>query len=703
MQIIQRIKELSLTNFKGFSGCHKFNTDADIVLLVGPNGYGKTSFLEALGLLVNNHYEPKTRTYNTKRSELRNFLMPIQYRTPENGVEIKKIEAVEIKIEAEASVIENNSLKNTTYTWQLDKTHPQGGFLNVHPPKLLEPQENLEKLLSRLCMFFQEKIEFQFDQAATGRTLRDVLRPVPEEIIAIKGTLTDLKGDLEYEIGSLESRLSKANESELQDRYAKTAEPFFAAYNRFCAAYNKSVSENQKWKKISEKKESAEKSVEQGKDAVSFFKNVLEKRGIGIFPSDQEVISYFENYFDSIIRHWIESLRETAVEETHEGRKIRRNIEKIESEIRKIDAKYGDDLENESTMFDDKEGRCHALCVFNVLHLNIKDWISNIEKWAKKSTSDGHSLDRIKNELDRVDTDQLKQCKNILKNWLEPRIEAMTKKRKLEMAKKREEKRLEAYKTSHKVREAENIQAVIRKSLPDFVRDWKKLVEHEENMRHSEKNLKIAEKLKLYKDALDFVIGELEPKVSDDLKEDLQKIIQNISKRFQFVEGILPLEIAEGDQNSKSFTVLADDQRGLADFSTGQKSQIAICLLVSQNILLSRYLPHRIILLDDVTTSYDLTNLTREAILWRQLAYGSGSEKSELKRQIFISTHHEDLTNNLIALLAPPHGCTLRLIKFENWDQECGPSCSQYEVAPSEEIDQQLQRGLAEDIAQSYL
>lgn len=167
---------------------------------------------------------------------------------------------------------------------------------------------------------------------------------------------------------------------------------------------------------------------------------------------------------------------------------------------------------------------------------------------------------------------------------------------------------------------------------------------------------------------------------------------------------MLPLDLVEeqkGDDDndgSKILAIVSKDGRKLEHFSTGQKAQTGISFMAAQNLMLSRYLSHRIILLDDVTTSYDLSNLTREAILWRQIAYGYKTG-DELKRQIFISTHHEDLTNNLVALLAPPYGSRLRLIRFAGWRKDEGPELETYEVQPGADADDALKARLAQDLA----
>lgn len=43
-----RLKELEISNFRCYRGNHKFDLDADLVILFGPNGLGKTSFFDAI-------------------------------------------------------------------------------------------------------------------------------------------------------------------------------------------------------------------------------------------------------------------------------------------------------------------------------------------------------------------------------------------------------------------------------------------------------------------------------------------------------------------------------------------------------------------------------------------------------------------------------------------------------------------------------
>lgn len=133
------------------------------------------------------------------------------------------------------------------------------------------------------------------------------------------------------------------------------------------------------------------------------------------------------------------------------------------------------------------------------------------------------------------------------------------------------------------------------------------------------------------------------------------------------------------------------DGRGLGELSSGQQSQTAVAMLVAQNLQvaqaeppLDRGMPHPVFLLDDVSSSYDLTNLVRESILWRQLAYTTDPIQ---KRQVFISSHHEDLTNLLVDQLGPPQGYRMKVLRFVDWTWEKGPIVECFDVEPSHRHD----------------
>ena len=66
--------------------------------------------------------------------------------------------------------------------------------------------------------------------------------------------------------------------------------------------------------------------------------------------------------------------------------------------------------------------------------------------------------------------------------------------------------------------------------------------------------------------------------------------------------------------------------------------------------------------MDDLSATYDLANLSRDAVFWRQMAYGSGAQTG--RRQVFLSSHHEDLSNRLLDVMPPVEGCRMLVYRF---------------------------------------
>lgn len=112
------------------------------------------------------------------------------------------------------------------------------------------------------------------------------------------------------------------------------------------------------------------------------------------------------------------------------------------------------------------------------------------------------------------------------------------------------------------------------------------------------------------------------------------------------------------------------DQRTWADLSTGQKGQLALGFMLAQALVLGPSLPHRVLMLDDTSTAFDLGNLARQATWLRQLAY---NPDPKLRWQIFLASHHEEMTARLVEALRPPPGHEARFVEFNGWTAEEGP------------------------------
>ncbi len=158
----------------------------------------------------------------------------------------------------------------------------------------------------------------------------------------------------------------------------------------------------------------------------------------------------------------------------------------------------------------------------------------------------------------------------------------------------------------------------------------------------------------------------------------IRKAYDRIVREFRVAPHVRALEIGQQRASGKDAPPVRwkdkfKDGPDFASLSTGQKGQVGIGLLLAMNVLAAHLLNHRVILLDDFTSALDLNQLPRAAMILRRLAY-TGDDRD--RRQVILSSHHEDMTNRLVDLLMPPPGEKLRLLQFESWDIEAGPRVS---------------------------
>ena len=124
-------------------------------------------------------------------------------------------------------------------------------------------------------------------------------------------------------------------------------------------------------------------------------------------------------------------------------------------------------------------------------------------------------------------------------------------------------------------------------------------------------------------------------------------------------ELVVGLEFSDGDLPERSL-------------STGQKTLLAAASMLALNVYRERTIGHGLMLLDDFTTSLDMAQIPAFAHLVRQFAYAP--RNSSAKRQVFLSSHHEDLSNRLLDFIQPPsEDFRLRVLNFAGWSLQEGP------------------------------
>lgn len=154
--------------------------------------------------------------------------------------------------------------------------------------------------------------------------------------------------------------------------------------------------------------------------------------------------------------------------------------------------------------------------------------------------------------------------------------------------------------------------------------------------------------------------------------QNLTATMNSLLDKFHFPRGFLPISLQKkGTIKTPNWTFITSNGVKFDDLSTGQKTQLAICWTINLNLALTDTLKHRVIGFDDFTTSLDMNQLIPAAVLLRKMAYADRGDRA--KRQVIVTSHHEDLTNRLLDLLLPPNGYKMRVLQFEDWSPEQGP------------------------------
>ncbi|MBR9828172.1 MAG: recombinase RecF, partial [Oceanospirillales bacterium] len=163
---------------------------------------------------------------------------------------------------------------------------------------------------------------------------------------------------------------------------------------------------------------------------------------------------------------------------------------------------------------------------------------------------------------------------------------------------------------------------------------------------------------------------------------ELKQLLKNMNRllaSFHFPDDFLPIKLENyGTPKMPKWGFKTKSGVQFDDLSTGQKSQLAICWTINLNLALSEQLGHRVIGFDDFTTSLDMNQLIPAAVLLRKLAYADANDS--WKRQVIVTSHHEDLTNRMLDFLLPPQGKLMKVIQFEDWLPRSGPKFKCYNV-----------------------
>ncbi len=645
---ISKIVSINIKNFKGIKESHKLDVNADIVLITGPNGNGKSSFIEALTLALTGFHP-----------EVENGVLPdhfFHYGAKEFTVEIEGKDGESIRLQATKGangyVIENGlEIRRKQLSETQKKYHESGSG----------------KLLFRLTSFLPEYVRLLFDEEATYKedrsdelspadVLSELFKPFPIEVRTLFGTLRKKQKVIEETIEK-----EKQNWEDIRNR-AEYLEQTFDWLEKLVNIINSLLEaldmEGVKLPSV-EGKDIVKKQV----NLYNNLRKELEHRlSIGIDFSKEGMYSLYDD-----IKRKIESKYGAIdLEELKEEKKrLLKQKEKIEEEL----IEYNEFLEKLSNIFEALSDRSFLSGCIDVLE-------------NEKGFND------ISEELRLVDTDKAEIFKKVV------RIEGT-------ISKKKDEIDDDLKDVDNKIENALKLQPYHQqlKEFKGYIDDSNKVFDNissfldlYNNSKSDEEYLRrLDEKLRQLKALESFL--DKQQLLSEEFLDIFNKAINKVLKRFAMTRGLEAVAIDRGDSGGPGYKIHAkendqckkEDRRTLPCFSLGQRAQIGLAWMLASRELLENSqnidFPHRAVVLDDPTAAFDMTNLLSNVLLCRQLAYHPDSSR---RYQLFIVSHHEEFTDRLLDLLCPPgKECSMHLIRFSDWTPDTGATIECFKVEPA--------------------
>ncbi len=722
---IIRVKSINIRDFRGIKELKKpLNTDADVVLITGPNGFGKTSLIDALSLVLTGYLHPRR---NPKLFEL-----PEEDYSPDKGL----IEAVlsypqDVEKKISVTVFNNKPSECSDIIW---------------------PESDSAKVLSaKASFFYQDLVEQSFDYFTEGKTLKDLLAPPPKEIDEARSALRRALKTVEQKEKTLVIPGVESEEA-LNSKREQVARAFTGLWEKLINAINNlklpvtlpifnilkvDRSLRLDWQNklakfssdlsISLKLEESDKELNVISSLIHLENLIDELKLSYILPKSDlaEQISYLIaslsdikkvlelKELDVLKERYLTSKKNLANSKKRLERllELERHFKSPEGpillEIMRSLRQYGPKWSKvntiqtyESDMYPPEEvvrwvtAAYSSLNVYNKKQLDdvLTIWLKKVEHKRSELTMDIAMQEKKLTEYSKT-LKILEQIQKIADTSDDGQELIKKAQKKAELDKEFPNS------TSEQGTHSVKLIATLKETLEKWINIEKRDLFRQDALKKSVKYNKAKEQIKLLRDALnretkkgDSVLENV-LQLPDNEPKKLTNLINSILVRFRLVQGILPVDIITsqkrvGRNKKGTWEFVTADGRTFTSLSTGQQSQLALSLLLGLNISLDiSYLGHGIIALDDTTTPFDMAQLPREAALLRQIVYGAGDSDAP-RRQLFIVSHHEDLTHKLLDYLIPPEGKKMHILNFVNWNPKGGPEIEQYEMEPAISADE---------------
>ena len=635
-------------------------------MITGPNGNGKSSFIEALTLA------------------LTGFHPEAEDKVPDHFFHYG---ASEFTVEIEAEHGEPITLKVT----KGEKRFGLENGLEIKRKQLSEMQksykEGSDKLLFRLTSFLPEYVRLLFDEEATQKERKDEMSPadvlselfdpLPMAVRTLLRTLPERQDKIKGEIKKIEKKkLEMQNNAKHLEQNPDWPEKLVKTINPLLQALD-----------IKEAKLPSIEEKDTIKRQVSLYSNLQQQLEQGLSTGIDFSENGMQELYNEIKRKIEDKYGEIDLEELKEEQK---RLLKQKEKIEEMSIEYNEYLEKLRSVFEP---------------LADKSFLSRCVDTLRSEAG----FNDIAEEIRLVDPDKAERFRKVI------RIKGMPSKGKDQIDKELEE-------IDKKIENA-------RKYLPyhEQLEEFKGFVDENRNMldtvssflnlynesKSSEEDLSRLEEKQEQLEGLESFLDN-QQKLSEKFMETFNKAINKVLKRFAMTRGLEAVTIDRRDSGGPGYKIHAEendqcekqDRRSLQCFSLGQRAQIGLAWMVASRELVENSedidFPHRAIVLDDPTATFDMTNLMSHVLLCRQLAYHPEPDK---RYQLFIVSHHEEFTDRLLDQLCPPgKGCSMRLLRFTDWTPKDGAKIKCFKVEPApgdmEEATRAFEKGL--DYLRSY-
>ena len=735
-----RIKAARIENFKGLKQCPPQDThdtamldlDADIILVTGANGNGKSSFVEALSLALtryhpawqtgggNDHFFFKTGDTQENRNQDIQIRLDLEKRSLDADQarhDGKKTSTTTDADQAEDDMAEDDKAEDDgeepitiTISRQNAEISPDDRLAFLRRETGAEESGTggreifvpvNEQLHYRMTTYLPEHVNMLFDENVAPAAADSGQDDDPEqsrcmgladEIVTIGHLFPVLSPEIEALCRAAEERRGKVKDE--LDRYKTEIEHLedFSSQYTEAKEFISRLQEHIRRLPLERARgwQPDPRWQQQPGNVQEFVSLLADERGS------------LEQLFSGRLVSWLD-LGQLIKRAHGKGQGQQETIDRLEQEVRLLvqrERELKGRMEEPETSSPALRQLLECYHFFlekkDELARELEDWSG----WKGPAGSEGASVQvgDLAEAMRQMKTERLQLAENILSSLLgleqqklradlgKIRAKRASRERELEAARKKDADAA-AFKQVISFLDVPERQYLLL-SLDAFYRQGQKyasLAEEREKLEKEKEDL----------DALGGFILNMRHKASgtsaggkeDSFRKALDDTINQVIRRFVFADGMDKVEVTpefllKADAGRKE-----DFQRGVQCLSSGQKAQLAMAWMIASRELAQSptsrdliHFPHRILIMDDPSTTFDTTNLLSQAILWRQLAYNPDSAR---RYQVFIVSHHEEFSSHLLDLLCPPPGHSMRLLRFSDWSRDRGARVEAYDVEPS--------------------